>query len=172
MDNIWNEVRNPAWWFSVVVAGLLINLAASYLKPWTDSFLAQRSEHFRKRSEARSTEKRRRVMDMALEDRELQWAYFAELRYRLIAVLCFITGFGIILVSRSDVGGVGTIMPLVVRQVFDWVALLAWALLMALALKAYKRAVYTHEEISDALLQKQVIAHMPLEGPPDEPSSN
>ena len=34
---------SPEWWISVVVAGILINLIAAYMKPMIDKWVAQRS---------------------------------------------------------------------------------------------------------------------------------
>jgi hypothetical protein len=39
MDNFFKQVSDPTWWISVVVVGLLINLASDYLKPLLDRIL-------------------------------------------------------------------------------------------------------------------------------------
>ena len=45
MDNKVNTFLTGEWWISVVIVGLLINIAAAYLKPTIDSWIALRSKN-------------------------------------------------------------------------------------------------------------------------------
>jgi hypothetical protein len=49
MQEVLDTLRSPLWWFSVIVAGLLVNLAAAYLKAPIDNLVARYSEMRRKR---------------------------------------------------------------------------------------------------------------------------
>jgi predicted histidine transporter YuiF (NhaC family) len=44
MTKLLSDLASLYWWVSVVLVGLLINLASAYLKPRLDSWLSQRSE--------------------------------------------------------------------------------------------------------------------------------
>ena len=51
METIIRELQSPAWWLTAVIAGLIINVAAAYLKPVCDSFLSKVSVTWRNRSQ-------------------------------------------------------------------------------------------------------------------------
>jgi hypothetical protein len=44
MEPFFDQLTSPGWWISVVVVGILINLAAAYLKPVVDSVLGRLSK--------------------------------------------------------------------------------------------------------------------------------
>lgn len=69
-----DEFAKPSWWISVVVAGLLVNLASAYLKPRVDRALLRGSSWWRSRSAARIAERDARVADMARNDRRMAFA--------------------------------------------------------------------------------------------------
>lgn len=51
MNEVWNSFFSPAWWVSVVIVGLLINLLSAYLKPPIDSLGSRLSSSWKARSE-------------------------------------------------------------------------------------------------------------------------
>lgn len=67
MDELLNQMASPAWWVSVVVAGLLINLFSAYLKPLIDT-LATRVWK-RARDQGRAAAEQRRQLSQAVEGR-------------------------------------------------------------------------------------------------------
>lgn len=52
MDEIVRNLNSPAWWASVVVAGIVVNIVAAYLKPAIDSVAGRVSAEYRARNEA------------------------------------------------------------------------------------------------------------------------
>ena len=44
MKDLLNDLSSLRWWVSVVIVGLLINLASDYAKPWIDNVLSRFSE--------------------------------------------------------------------------------------------------------------------------------
>ena len=48
-SEIWQLVKSPAWWFTAVIAGVVVNLLAAYVKPLTDRAWASWSAHYRSR---------------------------------------------------------------------------------------------------------------------------
>ena len=55
------ELGKPIWWISVVVAGLLVNLASAYLKPRVDGALLRSSSWWRSKSQARIARRAQRI---------------------------------------------------------------------------------------------------------------
>ena len=44
MNDFFRDLKSPSWWLGVVVLSLLLNLAAAYVKPLIDGFLARMSD--------------------------------------------------------------------------------------------------------------------------------
>jgi hypothetical protein len=40
MDELSKNLASPSWWFSVVLAGIVVNVVAAYAKPALDRLLA------------------------------------------------------------------------------------------------------------------------------------
>lgn len=70
MGDILKSISQPSRWLSVVVAGLLINLLAAYLKPWLDKYIARYSTSRRELLEGRRVERAALTLKMA-KDRSL-----------------------------------------------------------------------------------------------------
>ena len=56
MEDIANNIGSIAWWFSVVLVGVLVNLLASFLKPRIEYFI---SKYSKKLMERRKNEKQK-----------------------------------------------------------------------------------------------------------------
>jgi hypothetical protein len=87
MDKITNELTSPSWWFSVVIAGLLINMISAYLKEAFDSWAAGLSVWARSKSEARIQAWNQLVASVGASSKSLNEAFQQELRLRVNA--CF-----------------------------------------------------------------------------------
>lgn len=72
--SVTDELGKPAWWISVVIAGLVVNLASAYLKVRIDSLLSARSERWRVRSSKREGFRRSKANWLAEDDGELAGA--------------------------------------------------------------------------------------------------
>ncbi len=86
MQDLLAEVTRPLWWFSVVVAGVLVNVASGYVKEHLDSWLSRYSEARREKAAAETKARADRVVAMARDPWLRQWAVRAELRGWLIAI--------------------------------------------------------------------------------------
>lgn len=60
MPGLIADLLDPRWWVSVVIAGVLVNVAAEYLKPWLDGVMGRvsssRALAVRKRRDQREAE--------------------------------------------------------------------------------------------------------------------
>ncbi len=86
MNKILTELSNPVWWFSVVLAGIAINILSSYLRGALDKFFSKSSSWWRNRSEAHKKALEEQIDRIVsnIEDRNL--AATDELRMRLGAI--------------------------------------------------------------------------------------
>ena len=83
MSELYDSLQSPLWWASVVVAGILVNLTAAYLKPLMDRILGSVSESYRTRSEERR-KRGEEIIARLREDRDAQYRLFlVELRLRM-----------------------------------------------------------------------------------------
>jgi len=79
MERIIDDLKQPSWWFTVILIGLGINILAAYLKPVIDKVLAKISVHH-KRKNLEKQQKRKELISLLLQDR------FKILEYRLTLV--------------------------------------------------------------------------------------
>lgn len=86
MDGIWRELQNPVWWFSVVVAGLMLEVVGHFLAKRLDVSW----ESLLKRSEANKklrTAKAEKIIQKLMRNPELrQLLLNQEIRSRFFAV--------------------------------------------------------------------------------------
>ena len=47
MKDIVDVLTSPLWWFTAIIAGLLVNILAAYTKPFLDRFLSAISKRYR-----------------------------------------------------------------------------------------------------------------------------
>jgi hypothetical protein len=95
MDRIWKELGNPVWWFSVVAAGLALNIAAAYLKTWLDKLLSGLSRTFRLRNQRQRQARYRRIEQMKTHDSEMQFRLWHEQRSCSAAIYATVYGLGL-----------------------------------------------------------------------------
>jgi hypothetical protein len=87
MSKIIAEISNPVWWFSVVIAGISINILSSYLRGALDGFFSKSSSWWRNRSLARKKVWEKRVDKIAFSVEEKNYVVVEEFRSRLDTVL-------------------------------------------------------------------------------------
>jgi hypothetical protein len=86
MSDFKTTLSSPLWWISVVVVGMLINLASAYLKPLIDKFLFKVSLSWRRRT-ARQREERARLIEMLHQSKEEMFLFsIEEVRFRMRAL--------------------------------------------------------------------------------------
>jgi hypothetical protein len=91
VDKIFTELSNPVWWFSVVIAGIAINVFSSYLRGALDKFFSKTSSWWRDKSAARKKAWEERVNKMVADHDEREAAVAEELRTRLKALFLFLS---------------------------------------------------------------------------------
>jgi hypothetical protein len=111
MDKIWNELANPTWWFSVVVAGLAINILAAYAKSPIDAVLSRSTKRWATRTESLRAAREERIERLSHSARLQVFAIVYEMRLRFyslsmlgVALLCVSC---ILLLRAIDPGPLG-----------------------------------------------------------------
>ena len=91
MEDLINELTKPVWWFSVIVAGVLVNLGSSYLKSVLDKSLSTTSYWWRRRSDSRREAWAKYIHSLA-EPEAREHARHLEIRDRLQAIFFLLCG--------------------------------------------------------------------------------
>lgn len=101
MNEIGTSIGSIGWWLSVVVVGVLINIAAAYLKSGVDSLLSRFSSYWRDRTE-KAREEYLNEIEGLKKSKELQRQYeHREIRTRLEAILGIV--FAVMLLAYKAV---------------------------------------------------------------------
>ena len=104
MSDLARQIATPAWWFSVVIAGIVVSLAAAYLKPHVDSALNKVSGTFRARS-ARKAAARQREIERLRGDKLEQILYAQYVNYaRLQGISVLLMGVLLLLMAALPIG--------------------------------------------------------------------
>ncbi|MGY0635269.1 hypothetical protein [Luteimonas sp. A478] len=129
MGDLLNELANPVWWLSVVVAGILVNLASSYLKSRLDKSVSATAGWWRRRSERRRKLWQDYVKHLAASVEARIQARHMEIRLRLQAIMSFLfaVAFSVI----------GIVAPLLQQPSSRYVSIGALFLSALLAFIAY-----------------------------------
>ena len=99
MDNLSKLIADFSslhWWVTVVVVGLLINLAAAYLKPYLDVWYATVSTKRKFKNDQERAAFEWKVEALASDPMLLVLECLQEQRYRLQTVVAFVVAFGAI----------------------------------------------------------------------------
>jgi hypothetical protein len=82
VDQLFKDLQNPAWWFTAVVAALILNVLAAYLKEWFDATISSFSVRRRQEVTAK-LERRRARIERLTQDAEYRERYtYMEFRSR------------------------------------------------------------------------------------------
>jgi len=143
VSEIFDELSRPTWWISVVVVGLIVNLASAYLKGPLDNSLASSSAWWRRRSEKRRAEWERFVAEIGSSTEARNEAFFSEIRSRQKSA-SFLLGATFLMVMAT--GGPLFIMP----KLFSAVTFLASSLSFLLSIFSVENATYIHGAFGEA----------------------
>lgn len=123
MSEMWADFWKPAWWTSVVVAGLLINIASSYIKSWLDRTFTSTSTWWRNRSSRRIAKWDELVENLKTDPKAFQRALRKQAEHRFHTLT--MAAFGLfLLVSATNLQinmstvGVAAQLSLVAMAVF------------------------------------------------------
>jgi hypothetical protein len=96
-----DALSSPAWWVSVVIVGVLINLVSAYLKPTLDTRLSKASGWWKARAVAEQRARHDLVERLKKSSHEQMLACFAEQRYRIRSVYMLVFGAFMLLVTGA-----------------------------------------------------------------------
>lgn len=110
MNNFLLDITSPSWWLSVIVAGILVNLIAVYLKPQIDKFFTHLfKKRYQKRNVARERKRQQKIKLLAGDSHEQVMKAFTinNLNLRAIYDLLFgvfflIIGIGFLILLPND----------------------------------------------------------------------
>lgn len=109
VDNLTDNLISPTWWVSVVVGGIVVNLASSYLKTKIEAAWARSSQRrVRKRAdqlELQRKEFQEKVAYLRDNPEERMFCALEEANYRQVALTMLILGCGLF--------GINAIFPFV-----------------------------------------------------------
>ena len=97
MNDIITELSKPLWWFSVVIAGIIINLFSSYLRDFLDKSFSCSLAWWHKRSSSRMLAWKIRVENIRNNAHTKDMEFANELRHRLGAIQIFLLALSILL---------------------------------------------------------------------------
>jgi hypothetical protein len=90
MEEMFKAITSPAWWVGVVIVGILINLAAAYLKPRIDEAAASVSLRWATRTEEQRRQRLRRIERLKGNVNEQLFASFDGLYIGLVTIALLI----------------------------------------------------------------------------------
>lgn len=134
MERIFTELSNPVWWFSVVIAGITINILSSYLRGALDEFFSKSSSWWRNRSLAHKKAWEERVNKIAFSAEEKNYAVEEEFRSRLDTVLIFsllsiflqLLFFALIIIKQEGLHEDVVIFMFILISLFMFFVLIFW----------------------------------------------
>lgn len=96
MEEIYEIVKTPQWWITVVIAGIGINLISSYLKSLLDGHLSRISKWWRNRSQEKKKEYQAYTYRLASDQQFLllnSIRHVRSVKFAVIWVLLGLMGF-------------------------------------------------------------------------------
>ena len=96
------------WWFSVVIIGILINIASAYIKPSIDRLYERMFSTMRLKDETKRLERLRKAEELAYNSEFIIFEGLAEMRERIGCIFIFVLGLGL--------NGLGHILKSVYRS--------------------------------------------------------
>jgi len=147
MKEIVGALANPLWWFSVVIAGLLINVLAAYLKGFADRLLARYFDTARRGAQEAEVARNGRILELVNDKDALSLAHFAEIRNRLRALNSLLLAATVMLMGTL----VGALpVERLFSLTFQLGCLAGGPFLTALGANSFREAVRQLQEIREA----------------------
>lgn len=92
MDEIIQALSSPVWWFSVVIAGILINIISSYMKNSIDNSLSKVSGWWKVRNENVKKIHENNIEFISQSEHNIQMEVLRVISCRITAVLYIVLG--------------------------------------------------------------------------------
>ena len=159
MRDFFKNLSSVYWWISVVVVGVVINVASAYLKTRLDTRLSKLSVWWRNKSEAQKGRRDEEVKKLR-DDKQYQIIVgFREMRHRLRSIGLLIFGvlfFGMVTIfndmTRRIPASFGS-----APSIFKMVILAIAALAVLLATREQQNAIKAKLILFEALSPKPVL---------------
>src|SRR2546426_5939142 len=113
MSDLIADFQSPRWWMSVVVVGILVNMAATYLLRFMDVRLTKTSTWWRRRK-ASAQQARGPLVEALRADRDRRAQFEAgEIRSRLRSLVLLVqaVGMGVLVVVSGLLGAPTWLVP-------------------------------------------------------------
>lgn len=118
IDKLISDTSSAYWWFSVVIVGVLINVASAYLKPYLDVWYGKVSTKRRFKNEQAKAEFEEHAQALANNPLMIIVTGQDELRYRMYGVLFYLIAMALLSVSLYSMV-VKAIVPIDLRAASD-----------------------------------------------------
>ena len=99
MESIAENFKSPSWWISVVVAGVVLHIAAAYLKALLDRSVSLFSRRWSERTQVKATQRREAVARLSSDKHEQIMIGLQAIENRITG--CFLMSLGIGLLAYS-----------------------------------------------------------------------
>jgi hypothetical protein len=99
MDTLLESLKSPQWWLSVVLVGIVINLASAFLKQRLDGWMKRVSGWYRGLASKKEAERTKRVAILAADEGALLHRYFVDLRERMRSMHLLMLGLFLMLIA-------------------------------------------------------------------------
>ena len=103
MEEMFKNIASPAWWMGVVIVGILINLAAAYLKPRLDQAASFVSLRWATRTEEQRRQRLERIKRLRGNVNEQLFASFDGLRVGIWALILLVLATNVGLASQLEI---------------------------------------------------------------------
>jgi hypothetical protein len=144
MDKFIKEISSPYWWIGVVIIGIAINIASSYLKNIIEFILSRISNNWKLKQKER-TIKTARIIDILKNKSELKVIYaLRELRYRIRSISFLILWFSFL------ASGFFAMEYLSVSYI-DYIAFIIGLITILLGLTDHREAMKVQELIESSI---------------------
>ena len=125
MSDFIADLASPRWWMSVVVAGILVNMVATYLLRLLDSRLMRASDWWRRTRTSVQRERQATLDALRTEPQKQIRLQAAEVRYRLHSLVLLVqaVGMAVLVVLFITVGSPRwVVMPAIALFAVLWYA--------------------------------------------------
>src|SRR5438128_2330558 len=123
MSEFMLDLASPSWWMSVVVAGILVNIVATYLTKLLDARLRRASSWWRRKRAVAEQDRLATVEALRKNPHEQSLLGAAEVRYRLRSLVFLVqaVGMALLLVLFITVGAPNwVVMPAIALFAVFW----------------------------------------------------
>jgi len=97
LEKIIEELANPIWWITVVIAGIIVNIMASYIKVKLDKTISKASSWWTNKSVKRKEIEAQKLEELKSSKVARYKAYFYSTRDPIIATFTLLMGISIML---------------------------------------------------------------------------